>query len=123
MGMKIETHLDYQTILANQARPIHFALRFTADEVAVAARRPAAFCVVLDRSGSMEGRPLDHALTATRTAIKNLRKEDHFALVVFDARRSCLVRLARQTVKRERIGLVSIETLDRLAGRSAGGGA
>ena len=45
------------------------------------------------------------------------------ALVVFDARRSCLVRLARQTVKRERIGLVSIETLDRLAGRSAGGGA
>lgn len=38
------------------------------------------------------------------------------ALVVFDARRSCLVRLARQTVKREGIGLVSIETLDRLAG-------
>jgi hypothetical protein len=38
------------------------------------------------------------------------------ALVVFDARRSCLVRLARQTVRREGIGLVSIETLDRLAG-------
>jgi hypothetical protein len=37
------------------------------------------------------------------------------ALVVFDARRSCLVRLARQTLKREGIGLVSIETLDRLA--------
>jgi hypothetical protein len=43
-------------------------------------------------------------------------------LVVFDARRSCLVRLARQTVRREGIGLVSIETLDRLAGgrRAAG---
>ncbi len=38
------------------------------------------------------------------------------AIVVFDARRSCLVRLARQTVKRDGIGLVSIETLDRLAG-------
>ncbi len=38
-------------------------------------------------------------------------------LVVFDARRSCLVRLARQTVKREGIGLVTLETLDRLAGR------
>ncbi len=36
------------------------------------------------------------------------------ALVVFDARRSCLVRLARQTVKRAGIGLVTIETLDRL---------
>jgi hypothetical protein len=43
------------------------------------------------------------------------------ALVVFDARRSCLVRLARQTLKREGIGLVSLETLDRLAGgRRAG---
>jgi hypothetical protein len=44
------------------------------------------------------------------------------ALVVFDARRSCLVRLARQTVRREGIGLVSLETLDRLAGsrRAAG---
>jgi len=39
------------------------------------------------------------------------------ALVVFDARRSCLVRLARQTVRREGIGLVTIETLDRLARR------
>ena len=42
------------------------------------------------------------------------------ALVVYDARRSCLVRFARQTVRREGIGLVSLETLDRLAGRRAG---
>jgi len=42
------------------------------------------------------------------------------SLVVFDARRSCLVRLARQTIKREGIGLVTIETLDRLGGRPAG---
>ena len=92
--MKTEPLLDHATILANQARPIHFALRFTADEVAMAARRPAAFCVVLDRSGSMEGRPLEHALTATRTAIKNLRKEDHFALVVFDDAAQVVVPLA-----------------------------
>lgn len=38
------------------------------------------------------------------------------ALVVFDARRSCLVRMARQTVKREGLALVSLETLDRLGG-------
>lgn len=82
--MKTELLLDYETILANQARPVHFALRFTADAVVAAARLPAAFCVVLDRSGSMEGPPLAHALVATRTAIKHLRKEDQFALVVFD---------------------------------------
>ena len=40
-------------------------------------------------------------------------------LVVFDARRSCEVRLARQTAPRIGTRLVSIETLDRLAGRRA----
>jgi hypothetical protein len=38
-------------------------------------------------------------------------------LVVFDARRSCEVRLARQTAPRTGTRLVTIETLDRLAGR------
>jgi hypothetical protein len=40
-------------------------------------------------------------------------------LVVFDARRSCEVRLARQTAPRTGTRLVTIETLDRLAGRRA----
>jgi hypothetical protein len=39
------------------------------------------------------------------------------ALVIFDARRSCEVRLARQSASREGIGLVTLESLDRLAGR------
>lgn len=43
-------------------------------------------------------------------------------LVIFDARRSCLVRMARQTVKREGIALVSIEMLDRLAGAKQSAG-
>lgn len=39
------------------------------------------------------------------------------ALVVFDAARSCKVRLARQTAPRAGTGLISLESLDRLAGR------
>jgi hypothetical protein len=39
------------------------------------------------------------------------------ALVVFDATRSCKVRLARQTAPRRGTGLIALETLDRLAGR------
>ena len=38
------------------------------------------------------------------------------ALVIFDARLSCDVRLARQTAPTEGIGLVSLESLDGLAG-------
>jgi hypothetical protein len=40
-------------------------------------------------------------------------------LVVFDARRSCEVRLARQTAPRTGTRMVTLETLDRLAGRRA----
>ena len=43
-----------------------------------------ALTLLVDRSGSMEGPPLDYALSATRTAIQHLRKADHFALVMFD---------------------------------------
>lgn len=41
------------------------------------------------------------------------------ALVVFDAARSCAVRLAAQTAPHDGTGIVTIETLDELAQRSA----
>ena len=41
-------------------------------------------------------------------------------LVIFDARRSCEARLARLPGAREGLRLVSLETLDRLAGGQAG---
>jgi hypothetical protein len=40
------------------------------------------------------------------------------SLVVFDAQLSCAVRLARQTAPTDGIGLISLESLDRLAGRT-----
>lgn len=82
--MKTEFHLDYPTILANQARPVHLAIRFQAGQISQPRPRPAAFCVVLDRSGSMAGQPLAHAREATKLAVRNLRAGDQFGLVVFD---------------------------------------
>jgi Ca-activated chloride channel family protein len=82
--MKIETLLDYQTILANQAQPVHFAIRFDAAEIGQPRPRPAAFCLVLDRSGSMAGEPLQRAKEAAQLVVRNLRAEDQFSLVTFD---------------------------------------
>ena len=39
------------------------------------------------------------------------------ALVIFDARRTCQVRLARQTAPKEGLRIVTLETLDRMAGK------
>jgi uncharacterized protein with von Willebrand factor type A (vWA) domain len=57
-AMNIETLLDYEAIIANRPAPVHLALRFTAPELLAERSRPIAFCVVLDRSGSMSGAPL-----------------------------------------------------------------
>ena len=82
--MKTDFHLDYPTILANLARPVHFAIRFEAGQINQPRPKPAAFCVVLDRSGSMAGAPLSHAREATKVAVRNLRAGDQFGLVTFD---------------------------------------
>src|ERR1017187_7322190 len=83
--MKITTQLDYEVILANRACPVYFALYFEAPVIGSKARpKPAAFCLVLDRSGSMAGPPLTKAKQAALLAVRNLRPEDNFALVIFD---------------------------------------
>jgi Ca-activated chloride channel family protein len=84
--MKIELQLDYKTILRNSSRPVHLVAKLTAPAQPLTQRaRPTAFTVVLDRSGSMSGAPIEHAKQACREVIKNLRPEDYFSLVVFDS--------------------------------------
>jgi Ca-activated chloride channel family protein len=82
--MKTEILLDYPTILANQARPVRFAIQFVAEVVGASRPKPAAFCIVLDRSGSMNGAPLIHAKAAAKVAVRNLRTADQFSLAIFD---------------------------------------
>jgi hypothetical protein len=94
--MKIELQLDYKTILRNSSRPVHLVGRLTAPEQPLTQRaRPAAFTVVLDRSGSMSGAPIEHAKQACREVIKNLRSEDYFSLVVFDDSAQVVIPLER----------------------------
>ena len=92
--MKTQLQLDYPAILANTARPVHLAITFDAPEVAGSRPQPVAFVAVIDRSGSMQGDPLTAAKRAARTVVRNLRKGDHFGLVVFDDEAQTLVPLA-----------------------------
>lgn len=60
-----------------------------------------------------------HQLDDARTHAGDEDETLSVALVIFDARRSCEVRLDRQTAPHEATRLVSLETLDELAGRQA----
>ena len=97
--MKTEFFLDYPTILANQARPVHFAIRFAADTADNPRPKPASFCAVLDRSGSMTGPPLAHAKEAAKVAVRNLRPGDRFSLVIFDDEARTVIPLQPTTKK------------------------
>jgi hypothetical protein len=56
-----------------------------------------------------------HQLDDARTHAADEDERLAVALVVFDAERSCLVRLERQTAPIEGTTIVALETLDRLA--------
>jgi Mg-chelatase subunit ChlD len=104
--MQIETYLDYETVVANQHQPLHFAMRLTADETDAQRERPLAFCAVIDRSGSMAGQPLAEARNALKVAVKNLRATDLFALVCFDDQARMLHPLQPVTDKAGMIQLI-----------------
>ncbi len=104
--MKTTFLLDYPTILANQARPVHFAIRFEADRVGKPRTQPTAFCVVLDRSGSMAGPPLNHARGAAKVAVRNLRPGDWFSLVIFDDSARTIIPLQLATNKQSFYDLI-----------------
>ena len=57
-----------------------------------------------------------HQLDDARTHAADEDERLRVALVVFDARRSCDVRLERETAPHDTTGLVTLETLDDLAG-------
>jgi cobalamin biosynthesis protein CobT len=58
--MGIELQLDYKTILRNSSRPVHLVAKLTASAQPLTQQaRAAAFTVVLDRSGSMGGAPIE----------------------------------------------------------------
>lgn len=98
--------LDYETILANRACPVHMALRFTAPEVPGNRNKSIAFCLVIDRSASMSGSPLEAAKDAARLVVRNLRKDDLFSLILFDDDAQVLVPLQSADKPENLIGAI-----------------
>jgi predicted DNA-binding transcriptional regulator YafY len=112
--MNIHLTLDYQTILRNEPRPVHLVAKLTAQKLEPHARsRSAAFAVVIDRSGSMSGKPLQLARESCAAVVRNLRPKDFFSLVVFDDSAQVVIPLQKPT---DRQGMMAA-----IAGISEGG--
>ena len=101
-----ETKIDYKKVLANQGNLVHLAIKASAPKLESEQRKPVAFCVCLDRSGSMEGIKFQQALLACVGVVKNLRSDDLFALTTFDNEADVVVPLQKVSDKNQLISVI-----------------
>ena len=99
----ITTKLDYEKVLAGQENMVHLATRIQAPLLETENRKPVAFTICLDRSGSMNSeKKFDYALKACEGVVQNLRSNDLFSLVTFDEHMEVVIPLGKLD-HRERI--------------------
>jgi Ca-activated chloride channel family protein len=79
--------LDRTSVLAGSDGIVRMELVITGDErpTLLPVRMPTDLVVVLDRSGSMSGEPIAHALAAVRELIGQLGEGDRFSLVAYSS--------------------------------------
>lgn len=83
--MHVSTHLDIDLVALDQADEVTCLLELTAPVQDAAAARPGrTLLLVVDRSGSMSGEPLEAAKDAIGRLVRRLAPQDCFGLVVFD---------------------------------------
>lgn len=81
----IETQYDFEQAILPAGNPLqpNLLLRFRAD-LPESPRRDLNLSLVIDRSGSMAGAPLHHALKAAESVVDQLEATDTLSVVVYD---------------------------------------
>ncbi|MFW6773190.1 vWA domain-containing protein [Nocardioides sp. CPCC 205120] len=82
--MKINALLDVNLVAHETADEVAVLLELEAPAAPTTKRAPASLQVVLDRSGSMGGAPLEGAKQALVALVRRLEPTDNFGLVTFD---------------------------------------
>ncbi|MEH2363741.1 vWA domain-containing protein [Nostoc sp.] len=81
--IKTSYEFDQSILPAGSSLKTNILLRFRA-EVAESPRRNLNLSLVIDRSGSMAGAPLHHALKAAESVVDQLEPDDILSVVVYD---------------------------------------
>lgn len=103
-------------LLLGHDNELHVLVCMQAPEAVAPRRRPLHVALVLDRSGSMSGAPLDEVRRCARMVVEHLSADDRVALVAFDSRVDVLARLSALEAGGNRLAL-----LDRIDAIRTGG--
>ncbi|WP_085506526.1 vWA domain-containing protein [Thalassobacillus devorans] len=76
--------LQYPYVPTTGKDSLYLLLELTADDVKALNRSPINLSVVLDRSGSMTGKPLEYCKEASKFVVNQLSDQDLMNMVVFD---------------------------------------
>jgi Ca-activated chloride channel family protein len=82
--MKPHVRLDHSIIIAREDETINALVELAAPSAPSLERPPLDIALVLDRSGSMEGRPLDSVRRAVLELLRVAGPDDRIAVVTFD---------------------------------------
>ncbi|MGH2485693.1 MAG: vWA domain-containing protein [Ktedonobacterales bacterium] len=86
-----------RTLIRPHGSKRHIVFTVAAPPVERPARRPLTLALVLDRSGSMSGRPLEMAKAVATRLVNDLAPDDQIAVVAFDDKMTTLHPLAAAT--------------------------
>ena len=82
--MQVNYFLSKSQIAVNKAIDVDIVINFQGEDELKTSRRSINLSLVLDRSGSMSGRPLRNALKAAEQLVEFLQPEDYLSVVVYD---------------------------------------
>ncbi|RPA06160.1 VWA domain-containing protein [Gordonia sp. OPL2] len=105
--MKLSAALDVEVVAHEAADEVTLLLELQAPAGEVADRTPTALQVVLDRSGSMSGPPLEGAQKALAGVVAQLDPADVFGLVTFDDSAQVVVPAGPLADKQRAAGAIS----------------
>ena len=84
--MKMSHQFDYRILPTNEAGETNFLVHLQAPESPNFKRKPLNLGIVIDRSGSMNGRKLDQTREAIKQLIQQLGPKDRISLVTFHSK-------------------------------------
>ncbi len=84
--IKTSYEFDQAILPTGSSLKANLLLRFRTAEVSESPRRNLNLSLVIDRSGSMAGAPLHHALKAAESVVDELQTNDILSVVVYDDR-------------------------------------
>lgn len=82
--MNTQVKFDFPKVPAGKPFTVRLMLAIEGQEQPGKNRSPLNLSLVLDRSGSMQGKKLSNVKEATRQLVNQLAKDDIFSLVIFD---------------------------------------